>query len=305
MLSYAVRRLALGIAILLFISAVVFALTNVAIDPAVTLAGEGATAADVAAVRAQYGLDRPMVVRYGVWLGGAMRGDFGTSFKQHRPVVDIVLERLPVTLTLGCSALIVALTLSLPLALLAAAQPGALIDRFGLGVAVFGQAMPSFWLALIAILVFSVELGWLPASGSTRPVMFIMPALVLGFYATPSILRLTRAGLIEVLRADFIRTARAKGLRPERVLIKHGLSNAVIPVVSVAAVQFGYLLGGSVVIETIFAMNGIGYLAWQAVSDGDLPVIEALVLLTALFYVILTLAADLLNAWLDPRIRLA
>ncbi len=305
MLTYAVRRLALGIAILLFISAVVFALTNVAIDPAITLAGEGASAADVAAVRQQYGLDRPVIVRYAAWLGAATRGDFGTSFTQHRPVVEVVLERLPVTLLLGCAALVVSLALSLPLALLAAVRPGAALDRFGLGIAVLGQAMPSFWLALIAILVFSVELGWLPASGSTQPAMFIMPALVLGFYATPPILRLTRAGLIEVLRADFIRTARAKGLRPRRVLIRHALSNAVIPVVSVAAVQFGYLLGGSVVIETIFAMNGIGYLAWQAMSDGDLPVIEALVLITALFYVVLTLAADLLNAWLDPRIRIA
>ena len=305
MLAFVLRRLGLGIAILLFISAVVFALTNVAIDPAVTLAGEGATAADVAAVRQQYGLDRPVVVRYAAWLAAAVRGDFGASFKQHRPVVDVVLERLPVTVMLGCAALAVSLALSLPLALLAAVRPGGAVDRFGLGLAVLGQAMPSFWLALIAILVFSVELGWLPASGSARPVMFIMPALVLGFYATPPILRLTRAGLIEVLRADFIRTAQAKGLRPRRVLIRHALSNAVIPVVSVAAVQFGYLLGGSVVIETIFAMNGIGYLAWQAVSDGDLPVIEALVLITALCYVILTLGADVLNAWLDPRIRIA
>jgi peptide/nickel transport system permease protein len=165
--------------------------------------------------------------------------------------------------------------------------------------------MPSFWLALLFILVFSVELGWLPASGSGRPAMFVMPALVLGFYATPPILRLTRAGLIEVLRADYIRTARAKGLSPNRVLVRHALRNAVLPVVSVAAVQFGYLLGGSVVIETIFAMNGVGYLAWEALSNGDMPVIEALVLITAFFYVILTLSADLLNAWLDPRIRLA
>jgi peptide/nickel transport system permease protein len=308
MLAYSARRLLLGTAILLFVSAIVFALTNVAVDPAITLAGEGATAADVAEVRNQCGLDRPILpilVRYAAWLGAAAGGDFGTSLKQHRPVAQVVLERLPVTVALGCAALAVSLALSLPLALLAAVRPGSAIDRFGLALALLGQAMPSFWLALIAILVFSVELGWLPASGSTQAVMFIMPAVVLGFYATPPILRLTRAGLIEVLRADYIRTARAKGLRPPRVLIRHALSNAVIPVISIAAVQFGYLLGGSVVIETIFAMNGIGYLAWQAVSDGDLPVIEALVLVTALFYVILTLTADLLNAWLDPRIRLA
>ena len=305
MLSYAVRRLLLGVAILLFISAVVFTLTNVAVDPAITLAGEGATAADIAAVRREYGLDRPILPRYVAWLAAAAQGDFGTSFRQHRPVVDVVLERLPVTVVLGCAALLVGLALSLPLALLAAVRPGSWIDQLGLAVALLGQAMPSFWLALLAILVFSVELGWLPASGSREPVMFVMPALVLGFYATPPILRLTRAGLIEVLRADFIRTARAKGLGAPRVLVKHALRNAVIPVVSVASVQFGYLLGGSVVIETIFAMHGIGYLAWEAVSNGDSPVIEALVLVTASFYVLLTLAADVLNAWLDPRIRIA
>jgi peptide/nickel transport system permease protein len=305
MLDYAVRRLGLGIAILLFISALVFALTNVAVDPAITLAGEGATATDVAAVRAQYGLDRPLLFRYAAWLAAAAHADFGTSFKQHRPVVEVVIERLPVTVMLGCAALAVSLALSLPLAVLAAVRPDSAIDRFGLGLALLGQSTPSFWLALLAILLFSVEFRWLPASGSTQPTMFIMPTLVLGFYATPPILRLTRAGLIEVLAADFIRTARAKGLPPASVLVKHALSNAVIPVISVAAVQFGYLLGGSVVVETIFAMNGIGYLAWQSVSDGDLPVVEAVVMVTALFYVILTLAADLLNAWLDPRIRLA
>jgi peptide/nickel transport system permease protein len=304
MLGYAARRLLLGVAILLFISAVVFALTNVAVDPAITLAGEGASAADVAAVRVQYGLDRPVIVQYAAWLGAAARGDFGVSLRQHRPVVDIVMERLPVTLVLGCAALIVSLLVSLPLATFSAVRPGSWIDRGALAVALLGQAMPSFWLALLFILVFSVELGWLPASGSTRSVMFVMPALVLGFYATPPILRLTRAGLIEVLRADYIRTARAKGLAAPRVLVRHALRNALLPVVSVAAVQFGYLLGGSVVIETIFAMNGVGYLAWEALSNGDMPVIEALVLITALFYVILTLLADLLNAWLDPRVRL-
>ena len=304
MLAYAVRRLLLGVAILLFISALVFALTNLAVDPAIELAGEGASAADVAAVRQQYGLDRPAVIRYAAWLAATARGDFGTSTTQHRPVADAVIERLPVTFILGCLALAVSLLIALPLAVLSAMRPRSWIDRLALALATAGQAMPSFWLALLGILVFSVLLDWLPASGSGTAASFVMPALVLGFYATPPVLRLTRSGLIEVLRADYIRTARAKGLRPSIVLLKHALRNAVIPVVSVAAVQFGYLLGGSVVIETVFAMNGIGYLAWQAVSNGDIPVVEALVLVTALIYVVLTLLADLLNAWLDPRIRL-
>jgi peptide/nickel transport system permease protein len=305
MLAYAVRRLLLGIAIMIFMSAIVFGLTNVAVDPAIELAGEGASAAAVAAVRHEYGLDQPLPVRYGLWLAATARGDFGTSYTQHRPVVDAVLERLPVTVILGCLALCIGLTISLPLAILSALRPHAWVDRLGLAVALFGQAMPAFWLALLGILVFSVTLDWLPAAGSRGPAAFVMPALVLGLYTTPPILRLTRTGMIEVLRADYIRTARAKGLPRRKVLLKHALRNAIIPTVAVASVQFGYLLGGSVVIETIFAMNGIGYLAWQSVSNGDVPVIEALVMVTAFFYVVLTLLADLLNAWLDPRIRLA
>src|SRR6185437_4967582 len=235
MLRFVVRRLLLGVAIMLFISAIVFALTNLAVDPAIELAGEGATAADVAAVRQQYGLDRPVLVRYAGWLANAVRGDFGTSSTQHRPVADAVVERLPVTFTLGTLALIVSLLIALPLASLAAARPGSWIDRATLAFATAGQAMPSFWLALLGILIFSVLLGWLPASGSNGAATYVMPALVLGFYATPPVLRLTRSGLIEVLRADYIRTAHAKGLRPRRVLLKHALRNAVIPVVSVAA----------------------------------------------------------------------
>ena len=305
MVGYAARRLVLGVAILLLISVLVFALTNVAVDPAIAIAGEGATASDVDAVRSQYGLDRPIPVRYASWFGAAIQGDFGTSLRQHRPVSAVVLERMPVTLALGGLALLICLALSLPLAMLAALHPRSWIDRTALGFALLGQAMPAFWLALLGILVFSVELGWLPASGSTGPLSFLMPAVVLGFYATPAVLRLTRTGLIEVLGSDYIRTAFAKGLRSRRILWKHALRNAIVPVVSVAAVQFGAMLGGSVVIETIFAMHGIGYLAWEAVSNGDLPVIEALVLVTASFYVVLTLGADLLNAWLDPRIRLS
>lgn len=304
MTAYATRRLLLCVGILLFISALVFLLTNVAVDPAVTLAGEGASSADVEAVRVQYGLDRPVPVRYAAWLGHALQGDLGTSYRQHRPVSAIIAERLPVTFALGTFALLMGLMLALPLAILGALRPGSALDRIALGVALLGQAVPAFWLALLMILVFSVKLGWLPASGSATFGNFLLPAAALGFYATPPVLRLTRAGMIEVLRTDYIRTAHAKGLAPPRVLLKHALRNAIVPVVSVAAVQFGYLLGGSVVIETIFAMQGIGYLAWEAVSNGDLPVIEALVLVTAGFYVLLTLAADVLNAWLDPRIRL-
>ena len=305
MLLYTLRRILLGVAILFTISIAVFVLTNVAIDPAISLAGEGASSEDIASVRQSYGLDRPVIVRYADWLGDAIVGDFGNSYRQLRPVTRIIFERFPVTLELACLSLLFSFLIAMPLALLGSLRPGSLVDRIGVTLAVIGQAVPTFWLALVLILLFSVKLGWLPVSGSARFANFIMPAICLGFFSMPAILRLTRSGLIEVLEADYIRTARAKGLRMPRVLLKHALRNAVIPVVSIASVQFGYLLSGSVVIETVFAMHGIGYLAWEAVAAADLPIIQALVLVTAAFYVVLTLLADLLNATLDPRMRIA
>ncbi|MET0428281.1 MAG: ABC transporter permease, partial [Microvirga sp.] len=255
--------------------------------------------------RERYGFDRPVLERYALWLGHAARGDFGTSYRQQRSVAQIVLERFPVTFRLACLSLVFSLLLALPLAMLASLRPGSALDRAAVLVALVAQAVPTFWLSLLGILVFSVELGWLPVSGSTTLAHYILPAACLGFFSMPAILRLTRSGLIEVLEADYIRTARAKGLRMPTILVKHALRNAIIPVVSIASVQFGYLLSGSVIVETIFAMQGIGYLAWEAVSNADLPVVQALVLVTALFYVLLTLFADVLNAWLDPRIRIA
>jgi peptide/nickel transport system permease protein len=165
--------------------------------------------------------------------------------------------------------------------------------------------MPSFWFALLLILWFGVQLRWLPISGSDTWANFVLPAIALGYYAAPAIMRLTRAGMIEVLDADYIRTARAKGLAPMSVVFKHALRNAVIPVVALAAVQLGFVLGGSVVIETVFALHGLGYLAWESILQNDFPVVQAIVMLIAVIYVLLTLVADLANAWLDPRIRIA
>jgi len=246
-----------------------------------------------------------VVVRYFQWLGNAARGNLGDSYRQRRPVVNIVRERLPVTVGLACLALAISLAISLPLAIAAAVKRNSVWDRLALAISVIGQAVPAFWIALLCILVFSVHLAWLPASGSTSLTHFVLPAFTLSFYSTPSLLRLTRAGLIDVLQSDYIRTARAKGLQPGRILLQHALRNALAPVIAIASVQFGFMLSGSVVIETIFSMQGIGYLAWEAVTSADLPLVQALVLVTAFFYIVLTLAADVLNAWLDPRIRLA
>jgi peptide/nickel transport system permease protein len=195
--------------------------------------------------------------------------------------------------------------LAIPLGVLAAVRPNSMFDRLALTVAVVGQAMPTFWFALTLILWLGVYWRLLPITGSETWQHFIMPAVALGYFVTPAIMRLTRAGVLDVLSSDYIRTARAKGLRPAKVLFKHALRNAIIPVVSLAAVQFGFMLGGSIVIETIFQINGLGYLAWESIQRKDLPTMQAIVLILAVIYVLLTLVADLVNAFLDPRLRVA
>jgi len=304
MLSYIVKRLIVGVMVMFAVSAITFTLTNAAIDPARAIAGEGAASSDVEQIRKSYGFDRPLHIQYGSWLISTLKGDFGNSYRQKRPVLDIIIERLPVTLKLGGLAFLFAILLSIPLAIIAAMYPNSWIDRFALVLALFGQAMPTFWFALLGIVIFSVNLRWLPASGSASFINFILPAIALGYYAAPTIMRLTRAGMIEVLNSDYVRTARAKGLKESRVVLKHALRNAILPVVSVSAVQLGFMLGGSVVIETIFAMQGVGYLAWEAISLSDLPVAQAIVLMIAAIYIILTIFSDIINAWLDPRIRI-
>ena len=244
-------------------------------------------------------------MQYLDWLAGALRGDFGRSYTLRQPVADVIFARLPVTMILGASAIAFALVLAIPLGVLAAVRPNSLVDRFALTLAVVGQAMPTFWFALTLILWLGVDWRLLPITGSDSWQNFVMPAIALGYYVTPAVMRLTRAGVLEVLSSDYIRTARAKGLRPMTVLFKHALRNAIIPVVSLAAVQFGFMLGGSIVIETIFQINGLGYLAWESIQRKDLPTMQAIVLVLSVIYVLLTLAADLLNAFLDPRLRVA
>lgn len=303
MLVYAAKRIVLAILVALTISMLVFSLLYLSGDPATALAGESATDADIVKLRAAYGFDRPVWVQYLSWLGNAARGEFGNSLYFRLPVSELILERLPTTMTLGVSAMTFAVVLSIPLGVLAAMYPNSLIDRTALFLAVVGQAMPSFWLALMLIVLFAFTWPVLPASGSDTWRHFVLPTIVLGYYATPAFMRLTRTGMLDVLSSDYIRTARAKGLRPASVLFKHALRNAIIPVVSLAAVQFGFMLGGSVIIETVFALHGAGFLAWESISRSDFPTVQAILLLFSLLYIVLTFIADLLNAWLDPRIR--
>ncbi len=305
MLAYLLKRLGVAVLVALTVSLITFSMIYLSGDPAVALAGESATEEDIEQIREYYGYDRPIVVQYVAWLGRALTGDFGQSHYLNEPVAEVIFERLPTTMLLGACALGFALLLSIPLGVLAAIRPNSLIDRVALTIAVVGQAMPTFWFALTLVLWFGITWRILPITGTDSWANFVMPAVALGYYVTPAVMRLTRAGILEVLQADYIRTARAKGLRPRTVLFKHALRNAIVPVVSLAAVQFGFMLGGSIVIETIFAINGLGYLAWESIQRADLPMMQAIVLVLSLFYIVLTLVADMLNAWLDPRLRTA
>ena len=304
MLFYALKRLGVAVLVVVTVSVISFSLLHLSGDPAAELAGENATQEDIEYVRKHYGFDRPLFVQYMEWATSVLQGDLGASvYLKEMPVADIIKVRAPVTMTLGVCALSFALLLAIPLGVLAAMYPNTIIDRVALTIAVLGQAMPSFWFGLILMYTFSLALGWLPSSGSATWKHYIMPSIALGYYAAPAIMRLTRAGMIEVMSSDYIRTARAKGLRPGVVVFKHALRNAIIPVVSLSAVQLGFMLGGSIVIESIFTLNGLGWLAWQSIQRSDLFVLQAIVLTVALFYIVLTFLADLLNAFLDPRIR--
>ncbi|ALG72830.1 ABC transporter permease [Azospirillum thiophilum] len=305
MLVFLLRRLAVALSVVLTVSVVAFLLLHLSGDLALAIAGPEASPEQVAQVRLQFGLDKPLVVQYAHWLADAAHFDFGRSFYFRETVAALVIERMPVTLTLGAIALGVALAIAIPLGVLAAVKRGSWIDRTALIFCALGQAIPTFWLGLSLIILFAVNLRWLPVSGSATWAHFVLPSVALGWYAVPAVMRLTRNGMLDVLASDYIRTARAKGLRWPTVLFKHALRNAVVPVVALAAVQFGFMLGGSIVVEAVFSMQGLGHLAWEAIGRKDFPVVQAIVMLLAAIYIALTLLADLLNAWLDPRIRVA
>lgn len=303
MLAYVIRRLVLAVSVAITVMALAFILTRLSGDLALSIAGPSASAQDVELVRKAYGLDQPLLVQFFKWLRNAAVGDFGESYFFKDKVASLIRGRMPVTLTLAMVGLGLALTIALPLGILAAVREGTWVDRCVTGIAIVGQAIPSFWFGLILMIVLGLILGWLPISGTGTWQHYVMPGTVLAFTAVPALLRLTRSGMIEAMSSDYIRTARAKGLSRTAIILKHALRNAAIPVVSIAAVQLGFMLGGSIVIETVFALHGIGFLAWESIGKNDFPVVQAIVLILSLTYIVLTLLADLLNAVLDPRLR--
>ncbi len=305
MLRFLIRRLIVALLVAATVVTLAFMLTRLSGDLAISIAGANATQQDVEIVRRAYGLDRPLVVQFFDWVGRALLGDFGQSYFFKQRVAELIGQRLPITLTLGLVGLAIALVVSLPLGILAAVRENTVADRCVQVFTLIGQAMPSFWLGLILMITLGLHLGWLPIAGTGSWQHYVMPGIVLAFSAIPALTRLTRSGMIQALGSDYIRTARAKGLSSASILLKHALRNAAIPVVAIAAVQLGFMLGGSIVIETVFALHGVGFLAWESIGKNDFPVVQAVVLVLAVIYIGLTMLADIMNAVLDPRLRAA
>jgi len=305
MLRFLLRRFVVALLVAATVLTLVFMLTRLSGDLAISIAGANATQADVELIRKAYGLDRPVYIQFFDWVGRALLGDFGESFFFKARTSQLIGERMPVTITLGLTGLLIALVVSIPLGIAAAVNEGTWVDKIVQFIALLGQAMPGFWLGLILMITFGLQLGWLPISGTGSWQHYVMPGIVLAFTAIPALTRLTRAGMIQAMGSDYIRTARAKGLSRASILLKHALRNAAIPVVAIAAVQLGFMLGGSIVIESVFALHGVGFLAWESIGKNDFPVVQAVVLVLAVIYVALTMLADILNAVLDPRLRTA
>jgi ABC-type dipeptide/oligopeptide/nickel transport system permease component len=305
MLGYVIHRMITSLGVLLGVVTVVFVLLHaIPGDPAETmLAGSGASEAEIAQTREQLGLNDPLPLQYGRYILNTFRGDLGRSLFSNRPVTVTIAEQLPATLQLAAAALLVAVILGFGLGLLAALRADTWIDHAVMGVAVLGVSVPVFWSGLLLILVFSVGLNWLPATGAGGWQHLVMPAIVLGLVGAGPIARLVRASLINALRADYISMARAKGLPGSAVIGGHALRNAIIPVIALVGLQAGFLLGGTVVTEAVFARPGLGRLVVEAILSKDLPVVRGVVLLTAATYVVVNLLVDLTTLALDPRQR--
>ena len=303
MLGYLFRRFGLACWVALCVSILTFALLHFSIDPAIAMAGEDATSEDIELIRIAYGYDRPIWIQFGEWLFSALKGDFGISPYFGLPVQDLILDRMPVTFTLGALSIAFALGFGIPLGVVAAIFPNTWIDRLSLSIAVFGQAIPNFWFSLLLMIIFAVNLQWLPVSGSESMWSYVLPTIVLGTNAIPPIMRLTRTGMLDTLSADYIRTAWAKGLPPHVVYFKHALRNAIIPVVAVVSIQAAHLLGGSIVVESVFALHGLGMLAYESILRSDIPTMQAVILIFSAFFIGFSALSDVLNAYFDPRIR--
>jgi peptide/nickel transport system permease protein len=301
--AYVAARLATAALVILGVSLVSFLLTFLTGDPAEIMLPPGATAAQIEKFRAEWGFADPLPVQYWRFLTRAVHGDFGISLRHGQSSLPLIVARLPATLQLTVTAMLLAIVLAVPLGVLAATHRGGPIDLAAMSVALVGQSVPNFWLAIMMILLFAVSWGLLPTSGRGGVAHVVMPAAAIAINLMALLTRMVRSTMIEMLSEDYVRTARAKGLRELFVTSRHALPNALIPLVTVVGLQFGYILGGAVVIETIFTWPGVGLFTIQAILNRDYPVVQAAVFILATAVVLINLAVDLLYVWLDPRIR--
>jgi len=304
MLRYVLRRLLLAVPVLLGVSLCVFLMASfVPGDPAVVLAGDTASADQVERIRHELGLDQPLPVQYLRFLERLAHGSLGESTRTHRDVLLEIADRYPYTLALAVGAVLLSTVMGISLGIFAAVKRGRLADYLAMGIAIVGLSVPTFWIALIGIIVFSLTLHWLPVTGARSVGSYVLPIVALSLHSAAVKARITRSSMLEVFGQEYLRTARAKGLRERTVIMRHALKNALIPISTIIGLQFGSLLGGAFIIETIFGWPGIGRLAVQAIFNRDFPVIQGTVLVGAATYVLVNLAVDVLYAWLDPRIR--
>lgn len=304
MLSYLIRRLILTIPVLLGVATLVFALIHfIPGDPAQAMLGEGAAPEEIAQLRQRLGLDRPVLVQYGSFLKGLLRGDLGVSLRNDQPVTQQILERMPATAELAFASMTVAVLFALPLGIIAAVWRGTLIDFSAMTLSLVGISVPNFWLGPLLAIVFSVELGWLPVGGRGTLAHLVLPAVTLGAALSAILARMTRASLLEELREPYVLAARAKGVSRTRAVLHHALRNSLIPIVTILGLQFGVVLTGAVITETIFAWPGVGRLLIQSISFRDYQTVQGCVLLIAVTYVGVNLLTDLTYGFLDPRIR--
>jgi peptide/nickel transport system permease protein len=312
MFAYLVRRVATIVPTLIFVSMLIFGLQQLLPgDPAIVLAGEDRDPAVVAYLRQKLHLDEPLPMRYLYWMNGVLHGDLGESLRMQKPVLALIREKLPVTLELACFAIVIAVAIGVPAGIVSAVRRNSAWDYAANGVALWGLSTPNFWLGIMLILLFSVTLGWLPASGFVSPAedlkgnlaALIMPAFVLGNAIAAVLMRHTRSAMLQVLSSDYVRTARAKGLPERSVILKHALRNALIPVITLGALELGTLLSGAVLTEQVFTIPGFGKLIVDAVFNRDYAVVQGVVLFTATAYIVLNLLADIAYIVVNPQIR--
>jgi len=304
-IAYLVQRLAWALVLLVVTTLAVFIVVHLSGDPTALYVGPEGTRADYEMVRAALGFDRPLPDQYGRFLARAVRADFGRSLRHQQPTLPLVLERFPATLRLALAAMLLAMLLAVPLGILSALRRNSLLDSCAMTFALSGQCMPTFWLGILLILVFGVNLGWVPVYGGEGLRALALPAVTLGVWAMARTARITRSSMLEVLPQDFLRTARAKGISEWGVILRHGLRNGAIPIVTALGLELGNLLGGAVITEAVFAYPGIGRLAVEAVVNKDIPLLQAVVFTIATALILLNVAVDLLYMVLDPRVRLA